>query len=68
MVNLRAMREKRRMTQQELADRSGICQQTIASIETGVRKNPGVMTLYPICLVLKCTVDDLIVEDEQSAS
>lgn len=66
MVNLRAMREKRKMTQQELANRSGIPQQTIASIETGIRKNPGVMTLYPICTVLKCTIDDLIVEDDES--
>jgi DNA-binding XRE family transcriptional regulator len=67
MVNLRAMREKRKMTQQELANRAGIPQQTIAAIETGIRKNPGVMTLFPICNVLKCTIDDLIVEDEKGA-
>ena len=67
MVNLRFMREKRKLTQQELADRSGICQQTIAAIEIGIRKNPGVMTLYPICRALKCTIDDLIVDDDQAS-
>ena len=63
MIALKEMRLKRKMTQQELARKSGVLQQTIASIETGARANPGVMTLYPLCIVLKCTVDDLIRTD-----
>lgn len=64
MIKLRAMREKRRMTQMELAALSGITQQAISKIESGERSNPGAITLYKLARALKCTVDDLIEDDE----
>lgn len=65
MVNLRSMREKRKLTQRELSTRSGVPQQTISSIESGERRNPGVETLYLLCCVLKCTIDDLYIPDHE---
>lgn len=66
MVVLRPMREKRKMTQQELSKRSGVPQQTISSIESGDRRNPGVETLYLLSCVLKCSIDDLYVPDHEA--
>lgn len=65
MITLREMREKRRMTQAELAKASGISQQAISKIESGERANPGAITLFKLSKSLRCTVDDLIEEDDQ---
>ena len=64
MILLRRMREKRRMTQAELSALSGVSQQAISKIESGERPNPGAFTLYKLARALKCTVDDLIEDDE----
>jgi len=63
MIVLQKFREKRHMTQQELAAKSGVTQQAISSIETRARENPGVMTLQKLAVALRCTVDDLIEEE-----
>ena len=67
MVILQKMRERRKMTQEELSKASGIKQQTISAIESGKNKYPRVDTLYALAKALKCTVDDLIVEEVDSA-
>ena len=67
MVILQKMRERRKMTQEELSKASGIKQQTISAIESGKNKYPRVDTLYALAKALKCTVDDLIVEVVNSA-
>jgi len=67
MVILQKMRERRKMTQEELSQASGIKQQTISAIESGKNKYPRVDTLYALAKALKCTVDDLIVEEVDSA-
>lgn len=67
MVILQKMRERRKLTQEELAQASGIKQQTISAIESGKNKYPRVDTLYALAKALKCTVDDLIVEEVDSA-
>jgi len=64
MVILQKMRERRKMTQEELSQASGIKQQTISAIESGKNKYPRVDTLYALAKALKCTVDDLISEEE----
>jgi len=66
MVLLRQYREKRHMTQQQLAVKSGVSQQAISAIEAGSRNNPGVETLYLLCCALKCTIDDLYVPDHEA--
>ena len=60
MVILQKMRERRKLTQEELSRASGIKQQTISAIESGKNKCPRVDTLYALAKALKCTVDDLI--------
>ncbi len=67
MVILQKMRERRKMTQEELSQASGIKQQTISAIESGKNKYPRVDTLYALAKALKCTVDDLIVDEVNSA-
>lgn len=42
MVILKELREKKGLSQAELAEKSGIKQQTISLIENGKRQNPGV--------------------------
>lgn len=60
MILLQKMRERRRLTQEELAKASGVTQQAISAIESGKNKSPRVDTLYFLAEALKCTVDDLI--------
>ena len=67
MVILQKMRERRKLTQEELSAASGIKQQTISAIESGKNKYPRVDTLYALAKALKCTVDDLIVDEVNSA-
>jgi len=63
MTPLQRYRERRHMTQIELAEKSGVTQQAISKIETRQRENPGVLTMQKLANALRCTVDDLIEED-----
>lgn len=63
VVVLQKMREKRKMTQEELSKASGVKQQTISAIESKKNKAPRADTLYFLAKALKCTTDDLIEEE-----
>lgn len=63
MVTLRKMRERRKLTQEELSKASGVKQQTISAIESGKNKHPQIDTLFYLAKALRCTVDDLIEEE-----
>ena len=63
MIALQKMREKRKLTQAELAALSGVTQQAISKIENGDRTNPGVMTMEKLAVALKCSIYDLIEEE-----
>ena len=63
MVLLRQAREKKGLSQAQLSLLSGVPQQTISSIESASRKNPGIDTLLQIAKALGCTVDDLLEKD-----
>lgn len=67
MVILQRMREKRKLTQEELSRASGIKQQTISAIESGRNKYPRADTLFHLAKALRCTIDDLIEGDEKGA-
>lgn len=62
-IVLQRIREKRGMTQSELAKKAGVKQSAISWIENKKTANPGAITLYKMAKTLKCTVDDLIEED-----
>ena len=56
---IRERREELRMTQDELAQKSGVSRQTISSIETGKYNNVLVGTLAAIATALDTTVDKI---------
>ena len=56
---IKERREELRMTQEELAKKSGISRQTISSIETGKCENVLVGTLVSIANALDTTVDKI---------
>lgn len=58
-INIKERREELRMTQEELAQRSGVSRQTISSLETGKYDNVLVGTLAAIAMALDTTVDKI---------
>lgn len=60
-MNLKQLRKKRNMTQQELAEESGVLQQTISNIERGVVENVTYQTFSRLKNVLG---DDLVLENK----
>ena len=57
--NVRHLREKKRLTQEQFADLSGFSQQYISSLEQGHR-NPTVITLYELALALGVSHIELV--------
>ena len=49
--NVRRIRQKKALTQEQLAEISGFSQQYISGLEQG-RRNPTVVTLYELALAL----------------
>ena len=56
---LREAREEKRLTQEELAKKSGVSRQTIISIETDESYNPTFNTLIKLAEALGTTVDQI---------
>ena len=56
---IKERREKLGMTQEDLAQASGISRATISALESGVEKNTTTKTLLAIADALKTTVDRL---------
>ena len=57
--NIRRIRQKRGLTQEQLADSSGFSQQYISGLEQG-RRNPTVITLYELAVALGVSHVDLV--------
>jgi transcriptional regulator with XRE-family HTH domain len=57
--NVRRIRQKRGLTQEEFAEVSGFSQQYISSLEQGQR-NPTVITLYELATALGVSHLDLV--------
>ncbi|WP_392507832.1 helix-turn-helix domain-containing protein [Naumannella halotolerans] len=58
-TELRALREQRRLTQAQLADRSGVSQRSIRAIENGQSKRPHAATIRSIAFGLELSRDEL---------
>ncbi len=58
-ATLKRLRERRKLTQQQLADRVGAHRVTIAKLETGALR-PGVDMLEGLAKALKVKVTDLL--------
>lgn len=65
-VLLESMRKRRNLNQRELSRKSGVPQPMISLIERGIVLNPQINTMYKLAKALKCTVDDLIENDEKA--
>lgn len=63
--NLRNLRKKKKLTQQELARISGVSQQAISFLENG-RNTPNHGTLELLAEALDCTVSELTGEAPES--
>jgi transcriptional regulator with XRE-family HTH domain len=57
--NVRAVRQAKGMTQEQLAEASGFSQQYISDLERG-RRNPTVVSLYELALALNSTPIELL--------
>jgi transcriptional regulator with XRE-family HTH domain len=57
--NVRRVRVKKGLTQEQFADRSGFSQQYISDLERG-RRNPTVVTLFELAQALETTPTQLI--------
>lgn len=66
MTNLQIMRERKKMTQTELASKSGLTQQAISKIENEETADPAGSTLYKLAKALCCAMEELISEDNPS--
>lgn len=56
---MREVRQKRRLTQVELSERSGIAQTRISELESGTRM-PNLVTILRLAVALDCKVMDLV--------
>lgn len=63
-LKLKAARAAKDLSQQELADRTGVSRQTISAIEKG-NYNPTIRLCIAICKVLGKTLDELFWEEER---
>lgn len=60
---LREVRESRHMTQEELAEKSGISRVTISAMENGVERNTTSRTLVKLAEALGVTIDQIFFTD-----
>ncbi|EFD0006602.1 TPA: helix-turn-helix transcriptional regulator [Escherichia coli] len=66
--NIRRMREAAKLSQQELADKSGISKAQISRLENGTQKNPQIQTVIALATELGTTVEELIFGEESTAT
>ena len=57
--NVRRFREKRKLTQEQLAELSGFSQQYLSGLEQGQR-NPTVVSIYEIAVALEVNYLELL--------
>ena len=60
--NAARIRRERGMTQEELAEKSGLSQQYLSGLEQG-RRNPTIVTIYEIALALEVSHVKLVQPD-----
>lgn len=65
MKNLvKELREKKRLTQQELADIMVVSRQTINSLETG-KYNPSILLAHNIAKFFKVAIEEIFIFEEE---
>jgi len=64
--NVRRVRERVKMTQEQFAEKSGFSQQYISDLERG-RRNPTIVTLYELAQALGVSHVELVKPDQSKA-
>lgn len=62
--NTARIRKERGLTQEQLAERSGLSQQYLSGLEQG-RRNPTILTIYEIATALGVSHVDLVLPGER---
>jgi len=60
MIPLKELRMKKGMTQQKLAEKSGIAQSVISDIENGATQDPRFDTVVKLAKALECTLSEFL--------
>jgi transcriptional regulator with XRE-family HTH domain len=58
--NIKKLRKKHNLSQEQLAQKAGITYSTLIKIESGLNKNPTLDTLKKLSKVFKMKIDDLV--------
>jgi len=61
--NLKRLRQAKGLTQEALAKKVGLTEDTISKIELGKQKNIGLKYLSLICRELNISIEELLMED-----
>ena len=57
--SIKKLRKQRKLSQEELAKKSGVTYSTLIKLESGVNKNPTIRTIQQIAAALEVTLDEL---------
>ena len=58
--NIKKLRNRHKLSQEELAKKAGITYSTLIKIESGANKNPTISTLKKIAKSLSVKIDDIV--------
>ncbi|MCG2713071.1 MAG: helix-turn-helix domain-containing protein [Candidatus Omnitrophica bacterium] len=58
--NIKKLRKKHHLSQEQLAQKAGITYSTLIKIESGTNKNPTLETLTKLAGVFKIKIDELV--------
>jgi len=58
--NIKKLRKKHQLSQEQLAQKAGITYSTLIKIESGANKNPTLETLTKLASVFEVKIDELV--------
>jgi len=58
--NIKRLRKKHALSQEQLAQKAGITYSTLIKIESGLNNNPTLETITKLANVFKVKIDDLV--------
>ncbi len=61
-ANVKKLRKKHHLSQEQLAQKAGITYSTLIKIESGLNKNPTLETLTKISSAFKVKIDELVAD------
>ena len=65
-MSIEKRREEKKLTQQQLAEKCGVNQNSISRYEKGVRE-PSIKVMKALAKALDCSIDELLRDPEEDA-